>query len=476
MDLPLFGGRKKRESNVIRDYERTLEEAKDAMNRGDDARAEVLLRRINRWVTEDLDRIEKMGEGERKKISQILTEAGETMLLVKDYDYAIKTLEKAKILDYRNVRAWVDIGRNLLERNVQIPYAVACLKEAVKLDPNNVEAHILLGDAFRIQGQINDAIESYRRALELDPKNETVISKLLKIQPDDIEVLKSYAEILKEKGDEEELLRVYNKLYSLTRDERYLEAGLDIDPGNRDLLITKVRFLMEDNNLVEANRIVEQLRGDYPDDPTVQMLYEELSGGEKEEYKPIAVDELFGDLGIDETLSEISEAEEIENEEELPAGQMVEEKVKTESPEINRVDEFLRYFDEDREKARELFEQLNDDEFIELMARDMDFDMANFILENVSLDRGNMALESMIAKKRFEYAERMLNEILKRNFKNAKALFYKGKLMAAKGNDMGARNFLVMSVKFDSSMKEVIRGDKLLQKYAGEEWFKKLIS
>ena len=476
MNLPLFGGRKKKESNVIRDYERTLQEAKDAMNRGDDARAEVLLRRINRWVTEDFDRIEKMSGEERRKISKILTEAGENMLLVKDYDYAIKTLEKAKILDDKNVRAWVDIGRNLLERNVQIPYAVACLKEAVKIDPNDVEAHILLGDAFRIQGQIKDAIETYRRALELDPKNEVVISKLLKIQPDDVEVLKSYADILKDKGDEEELLKVYNKLYSLTRDEKYLEAGLDIDPGNRDLLITKVRFLMEDNDLVEANRIVEQLRRDYPNDPTVEMLYEELRGGEKEEYKPIAVDELFGDLGIDETLSEISEVEEIANvETESPGEQVVEEK-EEERPKINRVDEFLKYFEEDRNRARELFGQLTDEEFMELMAKEVNFDLANFILENVSLDRGNMVLESMIAQEKFEYVEKMLNEILKRNFKNAKALFYKGKLMAAKGNDIGARNFLTMSVKFDPSMKEMIKNDKLLQKYAGEDWFKKLIS
>ncbi len=469
MNLPLFGGRRKRESNIIRDYERTLDEAKSAMNRGDDARAEILLRRINRWVTEDFDRVARLSDEEKKKISMILTEAGENMLILKDYDYAIKTLEKAKILDEQNVRAWVDIGRNLLERNVQIPYAVACLKEAVKIDPKNVEARILLGDAFRIQGEIDNAIKVYREALELDPKNEGVISRLIKIQPDDVEVLRSYAEILKDKGDVEELLKVYNKLYSITRDEKYLEAGLDIDPGNKDLLITKVRFLMDENNLVEANRIVEQLRNDYPDDPTVQMLYEELSGGEKEELKPIAVDELFGDLGIDETLAEVSEVGEIEE-------QISEENVEEKVEKVNRVEDFFKYFEEDREKAKEIFRELTEEEFIQLMDREMSFDLAEFILENVSLEWGNKVLEDLIAHNQHEYAEKVLNEVLKRNFKNAKALFYKSKLFASKGNEMAARNFLALCVKFDPSLKEFIKKDKFFQKYADKEWFQKLIS
>ncbi|EDY34380.1 tetratricopeptide repeat domain protein [Aciduliprofundum boonei T469] len=465
--MPLFGGRKKKESTIVRDYAKTLEDAKALMNSGEDDRAQILLRRINRWVSEDFDRVSALSPNEKKTLSKILTEAGEKMLVLKDYEYAIKTLEKAKSLDRNNVRAWLDIGRNLLERNVQIPYAVASLKEAVKLAPNNVEANILLGDALRMEGELKNALKAYFRALEIDPENEDVINKILKIEPDNVEVLKKYAELLKKKGNYNELLKVYNRLYSLTKDEKYLEEGLDIDPGNKDLLITKVRFLMDNNELVEANRIIEQLKEDYPDDPTVQMLYEEISGGEKEEVKPIAVDELFGDLGIDEAIGDMStegnEAEEVKEE--------------TKEEEINKVDAFLEAFkDGNLDKAKEILKGLNPNEFMDLANREISFELAKFMVDNLEIEKGNIILEEMLSHQAYDYAEKILNEILKRNFKDAKALFYKGKLMAAKGNDMGARNFLMMSVKFDSEIKKYIRGDKILKKYENEEWFKKLLS
>ncbi len=467
MNLPLFGGRKKRESTIVRDYAKTLEDAKALMNSGEDDRAQILLRRINRWVSEDFDRVSALSPNEKKTLSKILTEAGEKMLILKDYEYAIKTLEKAKSLDRNNVRAWLDIGRNLLERNVQIPYAVASLKEAVKLAPNNVEANILLGDALRMEGELKSALEAYFRALEVDPENEDVINKILKIEPDNVEVLKKYAELLKKKGNYNELLKVYNRLYSLTKDEKYLEEGLDIDPGNKDLLITKVRFLIDNNELVEANRIIEQLKEDYPDDPTVQMLYEEISGGEKEEVKPIAVDELFGDLGIDEAIGDLSTEEN--------KGEEVKEETKEE--EINKVDAFLEAFkDGNLDKAKEILKGLNPNEFMDLANREISFELAKFMVDNLEIEKGNIILEEMLSHQAYDYAEKILNEILKRNFKDAKALFYKGKLMAAKGNDMGARNFLMMSVKFDSEIKKYIRGDKILKKYENEEWFKKLLS
>ena len=461
--MPLFGGRKKKESTIVRDYAKTLEDAKALMNSGEDDRAQILLRRINRWVSEDFDRVSALSPKEKRELSKILTEAGEKMLILKDYEYAIKTFEKAKSLDRNNVRAWLDIGRNLLERNVQIPYAVASLKEAVKLAPNNVEANILLGDALRMEGDLKGAIEAYFHALEIDPENEDVINKILKIEPDNVEVLKKYAELLKKKGNDTELLKVYNRLYSLTKDERYLDEGLDIDPGNKDLLITKVRFLMDNNELVEANRIIEQLREDYPEDPTVQMLYEELSGGEKEEVKPIAVDELFGDLGIDETLGEIS-TENVE-------------KQKEEIEEVNKVDTFLNaFYNGDLDEAKEILKNLSHEEFIDLANREINFELAKFMVDNLNIEQGNTILEEMISKQAYDYAEKILNEILKKNFKDAKALFYKGKLMAAKGNDMGARNFLTMSVKFNPEMKKYIKEDKILKKYENEDWYKKLIS
>jgi len=454
MNLPLFG-RKKKSSGIVRDYEKALEDAKAAMKKGDEDKALILFRRMNRWVTEDFDKINSLPANEKSKISKILTEAGEAMLILKDYDYAIKTLEKAKILDPSNVRAWLAIGRNLLERNVQISYAIACLKEAVKIDPKNIEAQIALGDALRMHGQKDEALAAYNEAFNIDPENEVVLERILRIDSTNIEILEKYADILKKKKNDVELLRIYNQLYSLTKDEKYLEMGLDIDPGNKDLLLTKVRILMDRNDFVEAGRIVEQLKEDYPDDPTVQMLYEELTAEEKEEeeIKPIAVEELFGDLGIEETVEE------------------------TKAEEVPKYQEFLEAFNEGNlDEAKKLIAELTEEDFEKIIGGEVSYELAKFVIENMDIEHGSKMIDSLLASNRVADVEKFLNEILKKNMKDAKALFLKSKLMAFKENEMGAKNFLMMSLKFDPSLKEFAKKDATLQKYAEKDWYKKYLS
>ncbi len=572
MGLALFGGgKKKKSSGRVKDYEAVLVEARAAMKAKDEDKARMLFRRLNRWISEDYDRISKMSQEEKTHVSNILTEAGENLLLLKDYDYAIKTLEKAKSLDPKNYKAWLAIGKNLLERNVQIPYAIACLKEAVRLNPKDVKALLLLGDAYRMQGLDKDALETYKKALEIKPKDEKTIEKVLKIKPDDEEILLQYAEILKKKGKKKELVKVYNDLYNITRDEKYFEMGIQEDPDNKELLISRVRHLMEAKDFVEASKIVEKLYERYPEDPTVKMYHDELVAEkveEEEEIKPLEVDELFADLdlgfeemgeteetpapevpeeAVEETPEEVAEVKEetkieekksevpsapvaaaaevaekvAEVKEEAPAPQpekQVEEKpaeeaveevpeeAQKEAPEEkpeteeapeeiseekveeakeeekveekpDRVEEFLKAFKEgDVDKARELLMDFSEEEYVELMSKEINFDLAKFIVETVSVENGNRMLDELLDNEMYEYVEKMLNEILKKDMKNAKALFYKSRLMAAKDNEMGARNFLMMSIRFDPEMKKYVQGDKRLSKYADKDWFKNIIS
>ncbi|MHB0912566.1 MAG: J domain-containing protein [Armatimonadota bacterium] len=60
----------------------------------------------------------------------------------------------------------------------QFRSAIFACKEARKLDPKNMQAHIILGDIYRIQGQTDDAIAMYTIAVQLDPRNVDVQAKL----------------------------------------------------------------------------------------------------------------------------------------------------------------------------------------------------------------------------------------------------------------------------------------------------------
>jgi TolB-like protein/DNA-binding winged helix-turn-helix (wHTH) protein/Flp pilus assembly protein TadD len=58
------------------------------------------------------------------------------------------------------------------------PKIMAAVRRALELDPESVEAHILLADMQRLQWQWAEAEEEYRRALELNPTDATVQLRL----------------------------------------------------------------------------------------------------------------------------------------------------------------------------------------------------------------------------------------------------------------------------------------------------------
>ncbi len=51
-------------------------------------------------------------------------------------------------------------------------------KAAIKLDGRNARAHVVLGDVYRMQGRMDEAVSMYTVALQLDPKNVDAMDKL----------------------------------------------------------------------------------------------------------------------------------------------------------------------------------------------------------------------------------------------------------------------------------------------------------
>ncbi len=60
----------------------------------------------------------------------------------------------------------------------QLWAALESAKAAVKMDGRNARAHIILGDVYRMQGRMDEAVSMYTLALQLDPKNADAMEKL----------------------------------------------------------------------------------------------------------------------------------------------------------------------------------------------------------------------------------------------------------------------------------------------------------
>ena len=547
--VPLFGKKKDKTSGILKNYEKVVNEGFDASSRGDTEKAVFNFRKVLRWVTEDIDKVSKLSKGDKKKLSELLTSAGEEMIKLKEFDAAIKLLEKAKTIDQENFRAWMDIGKDLLQRNTQVPYALVCLREAARLKPENVEAHLLLGDAYRIQGQLEKALAAYQKALKVDPENEDALQKVLKIQPENIDILEKYIKVLEQKGDKEELIKAYNRMVTITGDRDYLERGLQFDPENKDLLMNKARLLLKEDKTDEAKEIVRKLKEMYPDDVDISMLYDELNPKEaetpvEEEEPSVEVGEVFEDISFGEAPEvsfeeegtmqiEGSEAgeeklpEPKEEVEELPGEKEIEEKPAVETPVVENapqkepateetpieIDEeeikpaerelvippeemFLQtYAMGKKEDSAKLLEGMIDEDILKLLNEDVKIlkfvyqtlieqnrkelalKFIDKIIENEGTEENELEKAKLLIElQKMDEAESILNGIVKKNMKNGNALYLKARIQSIKGNDMGARNFLMMATKFNPALKEEAKKDPYLEKYKDKNWFNKITS
>jgi tetratricopeptide (TPR) repeat protein len=70
----------------------------------------------------------------------------------------------------RNAKAWfyVCVCNAQLRRN----QAIEGCKQAVRLDPDNAEAHVWLGDSYRVLGRDQEAVEAYKQVIRLDPDHK----------------------------------------------------------------------------------------------------------------------------------------------------------------------------------------------------------------------------------------------------------------------------------------------------------------
>lgn len=104
------------------------------------------------------------------------------LLAKRDFQQAAKEFQAVLSLNPKSSMAYTGLAKCYLEMN-DSKSAIALASRAVELWSENHWAHIALGDALERAGRKGDAIESYRRAIQINPKDpacQAVLSNLLK--------------------------------------------------------------------------------------------------------------------------------------------------------------------------------------------------------------------------------------------------------------------------------------------------------
>jgi tetratricopeptide (TPR) repeat protein len=117
---------------------------------------------------EALDILKKYSEENPTKVASLL-KLGELQLILKQYDASFFTVQKILNLDQQNAEAFFLMGMIYRAQNDK-ERAINSFQSAVELDPEIVDAWIILGDLFA-EKDFAIADRYYDNAISLDPEN-----------------------------------------------------------------------------------------------------------------------------------------------------------------------------------------------------------------------------------------------------------------------------------------------------------------
>jgi tetratricopeptide (TPR) repeat protein len=108
------------------------------------------------------------------EVSEAHLRLGEIHAGFERWEEAEQALRRARELDPRNSVAEMQLARVKLRTQQRRDEALREVQEALKKDPRNHEALVLMGNLLAEQGKIKEAMETYDRALALEPGNPYV--------------------------------------------------------------------------------------------------------------------------------------------------------------------------------------------------------------------------------------------------------------------------------------------------------------
>ncbi|MGB9512152.1 MAG: tetratricopeptide repeat protein, partial [Candidatus Acidiferrum sp.] len=108
---------------------------------------------------------------------QALTYLGDIAMKKEDTEKALVLLREATQMQGGDIRlAYMDLGSILLDQK-RYPEALSALEQAVKLDPDQTDAHFRLGRVYKLMGNDAAADNEFAKVRELKQKEDDLARK-----------------------------------------------------------------------------------------------------------------------------------------------------------------------------------------------------------------------------------------------------------------------------------------------------------
>ncbi len=162
----------------------------------------------------------------------------------------------------------------------QIDEAISPLRQAARLDPQDVRPHLVLGGALDQINQTANAEGEWRAALAIDPGSATALDGLSRDLLNDKEYAATIALLGQSSHPEQRtamqnlnLGMAYAKTLQLSEAASVLRAGLDAAPNSMPLANELALVLMLLGKSEEADTVLSAALAKHPGDLNAQILY-----------------------------------------------------------------------------------------------------------------------------------------------------------------------------------------------------------
>ncbi len=195
----------------------------------------------------------------RLEISKFLDLLGiRFMNHVQRYDYAYASFEMALNINPNDENLWIHLAMTMLDLNQNLDNVLQAVEKAISIKESS-ETWGLKGDVLAKMGRIDEAIQAYISAQNLDDKSTIYIDKASQLAPDNLDLLVLKMRMLLNAGNIDEASQI-------------LASLINREPNRAELWIIKVELDMHKNDIDGALNSVDKAISIYPDNSDYYVL------------------------------------------------------------------------------------------------------------------------------------------------------------------------------------------------------------